>query len=194
MKPPHSPEWTAAFDQALKKPCFREQLLAYAKRKARWAWKYGDIDDSAAELVQDALERTLDGRRPWNPDARALLDHLRGVIRSRSSQHYEHAKRFRVAEINPRDHLSPTEDDGELEDRADETFAAIVRLAIHDPQVSLLLDAYTDGLLLRADVLARTGLTDQQYEAARDRLARMRDTLPNRLVGIGAKHFPRSGR
>ena len=194
MKPPHSPKWIAAFEQALNEPCFREQLLEYAKRKARWAWKYGDINDCAAELLQDALERTFDGRRPWDPDARQLFDHLRGVIRSRSSQHYEHATRFRVAKINPRNHLSPTEDDDELEDRADETFAAIVRLAIHDPQVSLLLDAYTDGLLLRADVLARTGLTDQQYEAARDRLARMRDTLPNRLVGIGAKHFPRSGR
>src|SRR5262245_31117218 len=84
---PFSPseEWIDAF----KRECthrLRLDLKEYARRRARGVRRVGgQVDDSYAEdLVANAVADTLAGVIAWDPNAKALYQHLQDTIKSRT--------------------------------------------------------------------------------------------------------------
>lgn len=68
-------------------PLVRKLKLFAHGRLSRARWRRGTSGGppggkEADDLVHDAIRKTLDGQRTWDPDARTLFIHLAGVIRS----------------------------------------------------------------------------------------------------------------
>lgn len=179
-----TPAWERAFRTAIADPKLYPSLLRYACERARFVEPRvlgnGYVDD----LIQDAIDDTYLGVLAWDPAVVSLLTHLRWVIRSRTSKAYRRARRFPHDELNPDDDCFldlEAEARHELRRRAQEVLDAFRHLAAGDAHVLLLLAAYEESLTRRGEVLAFTGLTHHEYLAARHRLARMRNDIPNRL-------------
>lgn len=178
-----SKAWSIAFVAALSESKLYEDLARYARERARLVQRFRAVGDGYVDdLVQDAIDDTFLGILEWNPNAIDLFRHLPSVIRSRTHHDLRRAKRF-PHDVDP-DELADLET-GEreaLRRRAQEVLDAFRALAAGDTHVLLLLAAYDEAVTRRAEVLALTGLTRHEYEAARHRLARLRNDIPSRLL------------
>jgi DNA-directed RNA polymerase specialized sigma24 family protein len=179
------------FEQQLSRPHLVELLEVYARQRARLVARYRTIDEHsyAADLVQDVIVDTWAGVLAWDPARVDLKGHVRRAIKSRSRHAYLRAKRRPhqtldldeppiAAEIVEHEARRERED---LRRRATAIIEALRELAAGDREVLLLIEAYEAAVSKRAEVLELTGLTMRQYKAARERLTRLRDSLPHDL-------------
>ncbi|MCA9674361.1 MAG: hypothetical protein KC464_04890 [Myxococcales bacterium] len=160
---------------------------------------YDDPKQEAEVMAQDAVTSTILGHRRWDP-ALPLYDHLCGVVRSESSNRIAHAKKHHQLSLQNR-RLDDSQDENvafhgrvarkgptsvarpsrivSLGDAARRMAAQLRQAALMKPAtVTLLIDAYEDGCENRKEVLAATGMTEDQYRNARRILDRMIATLP----------------
>lgn len=174
-------------------PELRRAALHYARLRAIVVRRAGGrIDDSyASELVHDALVDTWTGDVTWNPDRVSLLDHVRGLVKTRSWRHVTGASRV--------PHISLDGADGHVARKADEALyhatqgsvtpmvlaalsikvvRELKRLAHGDTTATAILGCWTEGLIDRDEVIAATGLDDRAYKAARARLTYLVRSLP----------------
>lgn len=90
-EPPSSP--LAAIEALLTNATEKARLYRYAYWRAlpmRQTVHHSDADD----LVNDAIERTLDGRREWHAAERTMLQHLLRVISSIADEWYKEMKKY----------------------------------------------------------------------------------------------------
>ena len=182
-------------------PALSRAALRYARQRTILVRRAGGRIDNLypRELVQDALTDTWMGTVSWDPGRCSLLDHIRGLIRSRTWKDATGARR------SP--HLSVTSDTTAEVDTAwrhattgsisPVVLAALTasvvrdlrRLADGDPAATAVLDAWRDGLIERDEVMKRTGLAERDYKAARARLAYLVSSLPQSLRETALTHL-----
>jgi len=136
------------------------------------------------DLIQQALVKTLDGRRSWNKAGVDFVGHLMGAISSDVSHHGEQV------EANPAirteaDLLRNTEDEksspldllphqatnAERAEMAKEEVERIRNLFRDDTLVTLLIDGFAEGLK-GSQIQEALGISRAEYEAAMKRLRR----------------------
>ncbi len=163
-----------------------------------WAWvlELNGVRAYAAyiaDLVQDVLFDTLLGTRDWNPCRCSLRWHVLGAIDSRIGHELDRAKHrphfsFEVLNdaliVDVEDALAAANPASNPEDAllATQVLAKLRELAADDHEVLALLDAICAGLVERADVMSATGMSPRQYDAARNRLDRLVEELPQSTV------------
>lgn len=161
-------------------------------RRRRWfAKRYGSEREAAEELAQDAVVRTMTGKRTWNPAKVPDLDYfLSGVMRSilsaaRKSPTFLTEPLSTVPVAHDCDEgVSADEALGTLDDRARgmkgpeeelldaESYSLVVDRALDaagdDASAAKVVDAVVDGCEKVAEIADTTGLTaDQVYSATR---------------------------
>jgi hypothetical protein len=195
-----SEQWEQAFEEQLLAPNFLERMRAFARGRARLVSRYRKVDEYyASELVQDVLDDTWEGVLTWDPARVDLEKHVMDSIQSRSRHDCLHAKRFHhesldnegsqaLVEIQLGEEQARREEREALRRVSDAIMAALRSLAADDPEVLLLVDAYEQHAIKKVDVLEVTGLTSAQYKAARERLRRLRDHLPQHLYISASRH------
>lgn len=167
-----------------------ETARQYASRRAAAVRRVSGVADGyyERELVQDAIGDTALGVLRWDPTKESLKAHILDVIRTRTSHDYLHAHKFRheqvdvldgdadpdlVAEVEAAlDDRAPSMDP-ELAVLATELLAQLRELAVSDPIVLRVLDAFASGAVTKADVMHDASLSDGEYHAARIRLGRL---------------------
>lgn len=173
----------------------RNAALRFAKRRMVMVRKAGGRVDQlyAHELVQDALTDTWVGDAPWIPAQRPLLDHVRGLIRKRTSKEVAAAQRRPHVSITADEDVGAAVDDAQskvMHGSADRTVLASVtaavieqlrQLAADDPVATSILDAWEDDAVERREVMARTGLSAADYKVGRARLSYLIPSLPDFL-------------
>jgi hypothetical protein len=173
-----------------------EAARQYARQRARLVRRAGVRVDHlyARELVQDAYADTWAGTDvQWDPAQCSLLEHLRGLIRSRTWKDATGARQRPHVSIDWDEDLVTEVDDahrhgtqGNVSPIVLARVAATVvqdlqRLAAGDAAATAILAAWEDGLVDRDEVIARTALTDKEYKAARARLTYLVLSLPQSL-------------
>lgn len=194
-----SNEWRAAFETQ----CTRELLRKaeqFAKRRARRLTTLGVVVDDyyARELVQDVLGDTATGLLHWDPGAERLEDHIMDAIATRVHHEVARARRFPHVSLDDDPAISratlAAADASLLAAReaspatvslADNALHELWGLAEADPGVRRLLSAFASRATRKADVRSATGMSAQDYHAARNRLDRLvgrlsRDAQPSR--------------
>jgi hypothetical protein len=160
------------------------QLVAgYAARRVGGIGSASAQDDGyPQELVANALADTLLGRVRWNPNTKELDEHIRDVIKRRTSIDWERAKKYPHDSIDAttRDGQTPTLDevdrmllDREPDPRAAENAREAVdelrQLADADPDVRAYIEARASGAS-RAELMRVTGLSSTRYRRVRRQL------------------------
>lgn len=192
-----SEEWIDEFEKQSTVRGFEEKLKRFARMRANMVAHAGKrVDDFyVRELVQDAIDDTLDGVLAWHPERVSLEKHLLDSIRSRTRHDYVQAERFPHHSFDatsaPEGLMADVEsslaaDQGatasaEVATAADRALVELRRIAANDADVLRLLDAYVDEATKKADVLRVAKLTSKRYEAARKRLHRLVLQLPTEV-------------
>lgn len=164
----------------------------YAARLLSGGRKVSASDYIAHELVQDAIDDTLDGRAPWDASNTKvpLKRHLCNVVWQRVLADRKRAERLPHVSIDAvtSDGYAPVRDELEhaLRERGhDERAAEYARSAIRelrrraagDADVLALINAKAYDKTSRADVMAVTGFSEQRYRASLRRLNRIADEV-----------------
>lgn len=180
----------------LEEPDFIERMESYVHSRL---WQVGLAhvvipDEYAADLLHQILVDTLDGVIAWPPPHITLQKHVMDAIKSRTRHDAHRAHRFRHQPLDRATHerlsaerRAEQEATAQLASTAGRVIDAFRVLAGSDPPVLALLDAYEADVTKREDVLRFTGLTVEQYDAARARMRRMRDRLPADLQGYARR-------
>ena len=182
----HPESWRAAFDEQATDEAMA-QVFAFAASYAAMIENATRRRDPliARELALDALADTFDGRVTWDPVAAPLVAHLCQVVRSRTSHELERAKRFRHVSLErdrsmaleqaTSDAMAAANDEDREATvvRARRSLDAVRRLAVCDPAVVMLLDAFDEGVIDRQGVMRFTGMSPAAYENAVRRMRRL---------------------
>ncbi len=199
-KPPFVPSesWLEAFTQQMSEPAFFNAMWRYGERRGRMLLSARKVDPEAyaIELVQDIIDDTLEGRIAWDPDRVTLRKHVRDAIKSRSRHHYRRAIKQRhcaldeggAAALDTMAATTHRETELEKAERLRCATALLDLIRSHvegDADVCLLLDALEGGAYSRAEILEAVPLTTLSYDAAKKRLDRVIELLPNQLT-VGA--------
>lgn len=182
-------EWIEAFEAQLAVTGFEERLKRYARVRARMVAHTGRRVDElyARELVQDAIDDTLEGVIAWDPARVSLEKHLLDAIRSRTRHDFVQATKFRHHAVDEH-----TRVDDSLHARvemvavAERTVTDLRALAVRDHDVLRLIGAYTEEATKKVEVMRVSGLTSKRYEAARKRLNRLVLQLPTEVREVVA--------
>lgn len=171
--PRMEPELLEVFEQQLT-PDVARRLLELATRRTAMLRAAGVAveHDEAKLLVLDAIAETLAQLAYWRHGEDPLSLHLRGVVKRRSwSRLARDGARAETAQESP----APGA-------RALRVMQQVIARLDHecpeDAAVRLLLEAFCQGAAVRDEILARTHLSLEEYEAARRRLDRMLAMLP----------------
>ena len=182
-------EWIEAFEAQFAVTGFEEKLKRYARVRARMVARAGRRVDElyARELVQDAIDDTLEGTIAWDPARVSLEKHLIDAIRSRSRHDHVRALRFRHHAIDERARGGecPHERLAVIE-LAERTLAELRQLAARDHDVLRLLAAYAEEATKKAEVMRVCDMSSKRYEAARKRLQRLVRELPTEVRDVVA--------
>jgi DNA-directed RNA polymerase specialized sigma24 family protein len=159
-------------------------------RRRRWFLKrYGSEKEAAEELAQDAVLRTMSGKRTWDPAKVPDLDYfLSGVMRSilsaaRKSPTFLTRPLSTVPVAHDSEEASSADEVlGTLDDRArggedpeeqlldNESYSMVVDRALdaagEDASAAKVVDAVVDGCEKVAEIANTTGLTAEQVYAA----------------------------
>ncbi|HEY4177986.1 MAG TPA: hypothetical protein VGM90_14160 [Kofleriaceae bacterium] len=184
-----SEEWIDAFERQSSAKGFEERLKRFARMRANMVARSGRRVDElyTRELVQDALDDTLEGILSWDPERVTLDKHLMDSIRSRTRHDFVHATRFPHASFDVNDAprsqvveveraLAAANDDAHharVVSAAQRTVSELRGLAASDADVLRLLDAFEAEATKKVDVLRISGMTSKRYEAARKRMQRL---------------------
>lgn len=168
------PELLEVFEQQLT-PDVARRLLELATRRTAMLRAAGAVVevDEAKLLVLDSIAETLAQLAYWRHGEDPLSLHLRGVVKRRSWARL--AREGRAAD-SPQEPPAPPA-------RAlrvmQQVIARLDRDCPEDAAVRLLLESFCQGAVVRDEILARTQLSIEEYEAARRRLDRMLAMLPD---------------
>jgi hypothetical protein len=148
---------------------------------------------SIDERVQAAILGTLEGRLTWDPARIDLARHLMSAIKTAITNDLRHAKRFPEVSIDD-DAVNQDDIDAQVTDvlaaqrepkqdgatatQLSESLAQLRVLAAQDKAVLLIIEAYGNGYLEKADVMNVTGISARTYHNARQRLVRLAKKLP----------------
>ncbi len=173
-----------AFRDALEQPGFYRRLDSFARSQAKSYRRLPHSDAGyASQVVRDVVGKTFEGLVTWDPRV-SLYTHLAHAICLQMRHDREHASRFRRDFV---DEAPLTLDADAIAERDAQRrrltagLVAIRELAAGDEPVLCLLDALERGATGRSSVLEDTGLTRAEYEAAHERLVRLRADLPRSL-------------
>lgn len=126
-------------------------------------FSYADADD----LLHEAIARTLDGRRKWNPQKIDFVLHLKGCMRSIADEWMQKADR-EVA-LNPDTELASVEPD---ERYSTDEIIQFTRYRLKFDAVALrVFDALYAGEF-PAEIRQLLNINDRVYNAARKRIFR----------------------
>jgi hypothetical protein len=186
-------EWTRALHAQLTAEA-RVKVLTYAYMLGAGRERAGLVtgDDWAQEAVHAAIGDTLAGRIRWRFERVSLVRHLKDTIRSRTWKEAERSRRFRHVSIDAPEPYAeeevdeqPTAVEAALTSRRGrrerDELAALdlqrkviegLRAGADDPHQAAILGALEIGLTDKADICAHTGLTGDEYHAARRKLQR----------------------
>lgn len=192
-----SEEWIDAFERQSNAKGFEEKLKRFARMRANMVAHAGRrVDDFyVRELVQDAIDDTLEGVLAWHPERVSLEKHLLDSIRSRTRHDFVHAQNFPHYSFDAAsasaslmaDVESSLAAEGsatastEVSSAAGRAVTELRRIAASDADVLRLLDAYVDDAVKKVDVMRVSGMTSKRYEAARKRLHRLVLQLPTEV-------------
>ena len=135
------------------------------------------------DLVQEAFEKTLRGRRRWNKGAVDLVGHLTGVIWSETAHRRERAKKEPPTQTAADLHRPFDSDEDPLESRPSQALdperrmidrqrvERIRALFAEDPEISLILDGLADRMP-GPEIQEALGLSATQYWTAMRRMRR----------------------
>lgn len=184
----HTESWRTAFDEQATDEAMA-QVLAFAASYAAMIENATRRRDPliARELAIDAMADTFTGKVTWDPEKAPLVAHLCQVVRSRTSHELDRARNFRHVSLEREASMAleratseamvgGRSDDGESEglvSRARASLDAVRRLAVRDPAVMLLLDAFDEGFTERQPVMRFTGMSAVTYENALRRMRRL---------------------
>jgi len=152
----------------------------------------------AVELVHDAYVDTLIGERAWDHERVSLVEHLRGVITSRTSNEIKTGRKYTSLEapIAANENDDATDEPVTLADRLHASSGdltalrvaalltrtcAELRAATDDRDCNRILHQWENGIVEREDVMLLTELDATAYRRARDRLFYLADNLPDEL-------------
>jgi hypothetical protein len=171
----------------------------FARSRAALVRQAGGRSDRSLvrELVCDAIADTWSGDLQWDPARCALLDHLCGAIRRRTSDEVDRVRQFQHLSLDGLVHGGDAARQ-ELESflarvgggtDADEHAALVadvideLRLLAgpRDSAVGAILDAWAVGATTASDIMRRSRLAPPTYRAARGRIDRLTPDLPQEL-------------
>lgn len=192
-----SEEWIDAFERQSNAKGFEEKLKRFARMRANMVAHTGRRVDEfyVRELVQDAIDDTLEGVLAWHPERVSLDKHLLDSIKSRTRHDYVQATNFPhhsfdaasaspslMAEIeNSLATDGSATASAEISSAAERAVTELRRIATNDADVMRLLDAYVAESVKKNDVMRVSSLTSKRYEAARKRLHRLVLQLPTEV-------------
>lgn len=178
------PALLEAFERELTPDVARRLLELAARRTAMLrAAGVAVASDEAKLLVQEALTETLAQIERWEPGESTLAAHLSGVVRRRSWAKLSQARKLRALAIEvvtgepAQPGFLPIWRHGARE-LVQRILATMSESGVEDAAVRLILEAYCDGAATRAQVLAASGLTVEEYASARRRLDRILAGMP----------------
>jgi hypothetical protein len=162
-------------------------LISEVERKTPWRDTVG-----ADDRLNDAILKTLEGTRRWDPERVELGWHLFSVVKSEISSELKHSKKFaRVSLDDERQDVEALR--GEVEDalarqaplsnqlptRSVWTLAmqALREVAKDDADVLKILDAYDRGAYVMRDVVRVSKMKVRAYTAAHRRLVELAQTV-----------------
>lgn len=190
-----SGDWLLSFDAQYRAPELRGRLARFARRRAGIVASTGyPVDDYfVEELVQDVVADTLAGVLEWDHAEVSLEKHVMDAIKSRTRHLYVHNTTFKHERLDDLNGRGRAEHERVLSEQADEvaereaawlhaseTLRALGE-ATDDIEVLQLVDAFENGICRQADVLEHTGLTREQFRAARKRMRTLVEQLPRAL-------------
>lgn len=148
----------------------------------RWS-KDLTIADAAEELLQEAVFRTLDSKRNWDPDAVGVVPFLAQVMKSKISDDARTAALHKKKEALVADELqrqTAADDALHIAALCDGFAARVLRAADGDPTLEAVAVSLADGVWKPAVIAKETGLTEKQvYEAKRKLDRRMASSERN---------------
>jgi len=137
-------------------------------------WRVRGLGRKAAgrtetELLADAMNATLEGKRRWNKDKVDFVGHLVCAMRSIS----EDGEVLRPFDLVPSEEPGPDEEleANESQSEARTRVEAIENAFADDPVISLILDGLRQGMT-PGKVRAELELSQTEYETAMKRLRR----------------------
>ncbi len=199
---------------------FRKQLTAafmqdarrYARKRAKLVRVVGRRHDpnDYHELVQQALHDTWRGAAWWDPAEKDLLDHVRDLIKQRTSNERRRLANEGERHQGPRhvsldapsraanDEVSSTgltiaeqTSDAQLADgtvnpaRVFDLLRRVIvelhRLAARDVDARAILGCWAKGVIEPSDVMTLTGFSERHYYLVRDRILYLAKYLPPEL-------------
>ncbi len=170
-------------------PAVLARAAMLVRRRGWFVKRYGSEKEAAEELAQDAVLRTMTGKRTWNPARVPDLDYfLSGVMRSilsaaRKSPTFLTEPLSTVPVAHDCDESSPADEVlGTLDDRAHgvknpeehlldaESYSMVVDRALdaagEDAAAAKVVDAVAGGCEKPTEIAEATGLTVEQVYAA----------------------------
>lgn len=150
------------------------------------------------DLVDDAItDIFLGDGDPWDPNQCDLLTHLRGAILKRTWLEIRHRKLVRyspfdLAEGDVETVLARERPHASRGDISPIVFASMIELVATelrkiettDGPAQVILECWQVGFVERREVMLLTGLDDETYKLARERILLRKKYLPPRLVAI----------
>jgi hypothetical protein len=154
-------------------------LLAAAGKLNRLSWRgqrFGAVPGgkTAADIVHDAIVKTMSGQRAWKPQQNSLFEHLAGVISSEISHLVESREnRTTVVDENIIQLLDHREDPETLIMRQAQEHAFLVYLAEKKPMLRTLAELLLyDANAGTPDLMAKLELSWREVESLKKALRR----------------------
>jgi hypothetical protein len=167
----------AAFERALEQPGFYRRLDSFARSHAKRFQALPHSDAGyAAQVVRDVVGKTFEGLLTWDPRV-SLFTHLAHAICLQMRHDRDHASRFRrdFVDDDPLTLDAEAISEGDAQRRRlTAGLVAMRQLAAGDEHLLRLLDALEQGATSRSSVIEDSGLSLAEYEAAHERLVRLR--------------------
>jgi hypothetical protein len=165
-------------------------LISYAHFKMA-AIRGFVFSDDVYELLNEAVARTLDGRRKWDPKQVGFVLHLKGCMRSITSDLLRRNYRESEAVVEFERRLNRGMTDKE---KSDKEWPAIIlertRLRLIDDGIALqIFDRLLQGLT-RAQICRTLDMRIDVYDAARKRISRSAYAVLAELRGEGPEEAP----
>lgn len=194
--PELTPEALAKFEKAVTDEPFLEQLLSFALRRKRANYWRGVWDGhlpggkEVSDVVQEAVEDILLGKRAWDPDRNPdLLDFMRSVVNSKISHLQEGADNRRgelapvaaaeagVDHFDTFPHLKAPTADVQLQEKEDEARNSDLILRFYDfvaddELLQGIVGCMIEGVSKRSEIAAALKTKEQEITNADKRLER----------------------
>jgi hypothetical protein len=194
--PELTPEALAKFEKAVTDEAFMEQLLSFALRRKRAHYWRGVWDGhlpggkEVSDVVQEAVEDILLGKRAWDPDKNPdLLDFMRSVVNSKISHLQEGADNrrgelapvpgaeARVDHFDTFPHQNAPTADIQLQEKEDEARNSDLILRFYDfvaddKLLQGIVGCMIEGVSKRSEIAAALKTKEQEITNADKRLER----------------------